>query len=62
MPTHVIWGDSDKIVDPVYAAEFGNVIAGSEVTMIEQAGHLPHVEKAGPFVDAVNGFIQAKAA
>ncbi len=62
VPTHVIWGDSDKIVDPVYAAEFGSVIADSEVTMIEQAGHLPHVEKAGPFVDAVNGFIQAKAA
>ena len=62
VPTHVIWGDSDKIVDPVYAAEFGKVIAGAQVTMIEQAGHLPHIEKPQPFVDAVTGFIQTKAA
>ena len=62
VPTHVIWGDTDKIVDPVYAAEFGRIIAGSEVTMIEQAGHLPHVERPEPFVEAVSGFIQAKAA
>ena len=62
VPTHVIWGDTDKIVDPVYAAEFGRIIAGSEVTMIEQAGHLPHVERPEPFVEAVSGFIQAKVA
>lgn len=62
VPTHVIWGDTDRIVDPVYAAEFGRVIAGSEVTMIEEAGHLPHVEKAETFVEAVNDFIQSKAA
>ena len=62
VPTHVIWGDTDRIVDPVYAAEFGNVIAGSQVTMIEKAGHLPHIEQAEPFVAAVNNFIQSKAA
>ena len=62
VPTHVIWGDTDKIVDPAYAAEFGRIIAGSEVTMIEKAGHLPHVEKPEPFVKAVSDFIGAKAA
>ena len=62
VPTHVIWGDTDKIVDPAYAAEYGKVIAGSQVTMIENAGHLPHVEKAEPFVAAVNDFINSKAA
>ena len=58
----MIWGDTDKIVDPVYAAEFGRIITGSEVTIIRSAGHLPHVEKSEPFVEAVSGFIQAKAA
>jgi len=62
LPTHVIWGDTDKIVDPAYADEFGRVIAGSAVTMIEKAGHLPHIEKPEAFVEAVFGFIQAKAA
>lgn len=62
VPTHVIWGDTDKIVDPAYAAEFGRIIAGSEVTMIEKAGHLPHIEQPEPFVKAVSDFIGAKAA
>ena len=31
----MIWGDTDKIVDPIYAAEFGRIITGSEVTIIE---------------------------
>ncbi len=61
VPTHVIWGDTDKIIDPAYAEEFGKVIDGARVTIIEKAGHLPHVEKAEPFVAAVNGFL-AKAA
>ena len=62
VPTHVIWGDTDKIVDPAYAAEFGKIIAGSAVTMIEKAGHLPHIEQAETFVEAVSGFLQSKAA
>jgi pimeloyl-ACP methyl ester carboxylesterase len=62
VPVHVVWGDSDRIIDPAYAAEFGRVLSGAEVTMIEKAGHLPHIEQAGPFVDAVAGFIAKKAA
>ena len=62
VPTHVIWGDTDKIVDPAYAAEFGEIISGSEVTIIEKAGHLPHIEQSEPFVEAVSGFLQSKAA
>ena len=62
VPTHVIWGDSDLIIDPAYAEEFGKVISGAKVTMIENAGHLPHVEQAAPFVEAVSGFIGRKAA
>lgn len=62
VPAHVIWGDSDRIIDPAYAAEFGRVLAGAEVTMIEKAGHLPHIEQCAPFVAAVSGFIGKKAA
>ena len=62
VPTHVIWGDSDRIIDPAYAAEFGRVVAGAKVTIIEKAGHLPHIEQSAPFVAAVSGFIGSKAA
>ena len=62
VPTHIVWGDSDQIIPPDYAAEFQGLIAGSSVTMIENCGHLPHIERAEPFVDAVAGFIAKNGA
>lgn len=62
VPTHIIWGDSDKIIPLAYANAFKNLIKGSSVTVIAKAGHLPHVERTDPFVSAVTGFIQRKAA
>lgn len=56
VPTHIIWGDSDRIVAPDYAAEFGKEIAGSKVTMIRDAGHMLHMEKPDAAAEAVAGF------
>ena len=53
-------GDSDRIVDPVYAGELGGIL-GAEVTMIENAGHLPHVERPDVFVDSLTGFLAKSA-
>ena len=62
VPTHVVWGDSDKIIPPAYAKEFKKLIAGASVTMIKKCGHLPPIEHTGQFVEAVSGFIQENAA
>ncbi len=62
LPTHVIWGNQDKIIPPDHAEEFKRLIASASVTMIDQCGHLPQVEKAGKFTEAVNGFIAGRAA
>ena len=62
VPAHVIWGDSDRILPPDYAAEFGRLLAGASVTMIEDCGHLPELEHPRRFVDAVSGFIRENAA
>jgi pimeloyl-ACP methyl ester carboxylesterase len=56
IPTHIIWGDQDRIFAPVYANELQNEIAGSKVTMIPDTGHMLHVEKADAVADAVLGF------
>jgi pimeloyl-ACP methyl ester carboxylesterase len=61
VPTHVVWGDSDKIIPPPYADAFKKAISGSKLTMMPNTGHLPHMERVQPFVSAVTGFI-AKAA
>lgn len=57
VPTHIIWGDQDKIVDPAYGPEFQSLITGSELTVIKDAGHLPHIETADAFADAFTGFL-----
>jgi len=52
--TQLIWGDSDKLIAPVYAQEFQRGIAGSSLTMIPQAGHLVPFEKPAEVVAAIS--------
>lgn len=43
--TLLVWGDSDKVVAPAYAHAFKKGIAGSELVVIPEAGHLVNIEK-----------------
>ena len=52
--TQLIWGDSDKLIAPVYAREFQRGIAGAQLTMIPQAGHLVPFEKPAEVVAAIS--------
>jgi len=51
--TRIIWGESDKLIPPVYARAFQNAIAGAERVMIAQAGHLAAFEKTAEVVTAI---------
>jgi pimeloyl-ACP methyl ester carboxylesterase len=51
--THLIWGDSDKLVPPEYAPEFQRGIAGAKVTMIPKAGHAVGFEKPAELAAAI---------
>ena len=44
-PTLIVWGDSDRIIPPVYGPEFAKLIPGSALKTLTKCGHLPHVEK-----------------
>lgn len=57
-PTHIIWGSSDGLTPVVYAREFQQRIAGSQVTIMPQCGHMPMYEDPAGFVRAVVGFLQ----
>jgi pimeloyl-ACP methyl ester carboxylesterase len=57
VPTHVIWGKGDRIIPPAYAEAFHRAIPGSTLTMISDAGHLPHVERAGAVAQAMQRFL-----
>ena len=43
--TLLIWGDSDKLVPPVYAQAFKKGIEGAELAAIPEAGHMVIWEK-----------------
>jgi len=55
MPVQVIWGREDRII-PVTHAEA--LASRFPVHIIEQAGHLPHMEKAGEANRLVKRFIE----
>ena len=55
--TLLIWGESDKLIAPVYARAFQNAIADAEVVMIPQAGHLVPFEKTAEVVAALSRLV-----
>ena len=57
MPTLLIWGDSDQIIPLSYAYAFQKLLPNSELTIIEQCGHLPHLEKPGDYCSALTAFL-----
>jgi len=55
VPTHFIWGESDRIVTTDYGRKFCALIDGATMTVIEKAGHAPQMEQPDAFVDTVFG-------
>jgi pimeloyl-ACP methyl ester carboxylesterase len=57
--TLLVWGQSDKLVPPIYAQEFANRIASSRIELIDQAAHVPQLEQLGKVSALVRDFITA---
>jgi pimeloyl-ACP methyl ester carboxylesterase len=51
--TILIWGQSDKLIPPVYAPEFQRGIAGSELVLIPEAGHVVPFENPQEVIRAI---------
>ena len=56
VPTLLVSGLYDEAT-PAVVAPVHEAIAGSEWVVIEDASHMPHVEKPTEFRDAVNAFL-----
>lgn len=56
-PTLIVWGREDALVSSEYAAEFAKRIAGSEVAIIERAGHALETERLDETEALVRGFL-----
>ena len=53
VPTLIVWGLNDRIIPARYAEAFQKVIPNAKVKLIENAGHLPHVERREEVLAAI---------
>ncbi len=61
IPTLVMTGEHDRAVKPEESLRLAKAIAGAELAVIPDAGHLPQEETPGPFLAALQGFLDAPA-
>jgi pimeloyl-ACP methyl ester carboxylesterase len=52
--TVIVWGDSDRLIPPIYAHPFKKGIKGAELVSIPEAGHMVILEKTAQVVEAVS--------
>src|SRR5262249_43195980 len=55
-PTLLVWGDHDRLVPPVYGEAYRGHIAGAQLKLIDNCGHLPMFEKEADFVKIIAEF------
>lgn len=60
-PTLIIWGREDGLVPLANGERFKKDIAGSQLVVIDQCGHVPNIEKAAEFNTTVMKFLTGDA-
>jgi len=55
-PTLILWGREDKLIPLSFAERFHKEIAGSRLEIIDNCGHMPHVECSDEFNHALMKF------
>jgi pimeloyl-ACP methyl ester carboxylesterase len=53
LPTHVVWGESDRIVTPAYGKAYAAAIPDATFTLLPATGHLPQVETPEALLDTL---------
>ena len=53
--TVIVWGDSDRMIPPVYGDYFRAGVAGAQLVTVPEAGHMVIVEKPEVVAEAVRG-------
>lgn len=61
-PTLIVWGADDALVSAVYAQDYARHIAGAEVAIVENCGHIPQVEQMDETLALVSAFLNGSRA
>jgi pimeloyl-ACP methyl ester carboxylesterase len=59
VPTLVIWGESDRIVDVHYGRAFADAIPGARFEVLAATGHVPQIETPDKLLAAISEFVDA---
>lgn len=59
-PTLIVWGTQDKILDVKYAYQFQRLLPDNELALIEQCGHIPHLEKSEETAHVIMQFLEKR--
>lgn len=60
VPTLVLWGDSDRIVDVEYGRAFAAAIPGARFQVLADTGHLPQIESPDALLRAIQEFVTTR--
>jgi pimeloyl-ACP methyl ester carboxylesterase len=62
LPALVVWGADDRLLPPAYASAWQKLVAGAQLVVVPECGHLPHVEQRAAFVAALDNFFDRQRA
>jgi pimeloyl-ACP methyl ester carboxylesterase len=57
VPALIVFGREDRVIPSEHGTEFARMIAGSRLEVIEQCGHVPHVEQLARTQEIVGEFL-----
>jgi pimeloyl-ACP methyl ester carboxylesterase len=58
VPTLIVWGERDGVVPPAHGRAYQAEIAGAELAILPNCGHLPMVEQPEVFVQTVLAYLE----
>ncbi len=61
IPTHVVWGQENRVIPPAYGSALKEHIAGATLSVVPGGAHMLHIEKPQAFSGEVSGFIRTVA-
>jgi pimeloyl-ACP methyl ester carboxylesterase len=60
LPTLVLWGDSDGIVDSAYGQAYASAIPGARFELLAASGHLPQLETPDLVLQAITSWRESR--
>lgn len=60
VPTLVLWGRNDEILDPKMAERIPEQVPGSQLVYVDRCGHSPHLEQSGIVASHILEFIKSE--